>query len=99
MKIISSCYAVCQSVLNVRDRALGRAAHRLLTIHGDDTAQVEPLTERELAVLRLIADGHSNREISDRLIISLGTAKWYVSQIFDKLGVHSRTQVILRARA
>jgi DNA-binding CsgD family transcriptional regulator len=63
------------------------------------TALAEPLTERELAVLRLIADGCSNREISDRLIISLGTTKWYVSQIFGKLGVHSRTQVILRARA
>jgi DNA-binding CsgD family transcriptional regulator/tetratricopeptide (TPR) repeat protein len=61
-------------------------------------ALAEPLTERELAVLRLIADGRSNREISDRLIISLGTAKWYVSQIFDKLGVHSRTQALIRAR-
>ena len=62
------------------------------------TALAEPLTERELAVLRLIADGRSNREISDRLIISLGTTKWYVSQILGKLGVHSRTQAIIRAR-
>jgi len=62
------------------------------------TALDEPLTERELAVLRLIADGYSNREISDRLVISLGTTKWYVNQIFGKLGVHSRTQALIRAR-
>jgi DNA-binding NarL/FixJ family response regulator len=59
----------------------------------------EPLTERELAVLRLIAEGRSNQEISERLIISLGTAKWYASQIFGKLDVHSRTQAVMQARA
>jgi ATP/maltotriose-dependent transcriptional regulator MalT len=59
----------------------------------------EPLSEREIAVLRLIADGRSNREIADRLIISLGTTKWYISQIFGKLQVHSRTQAVMRARA
>ena len=65
------------------------------------TAQplIEPLTERELAVLRLIADGQSNQQIAAHLIIAPGTAKWYVSQIFGKLGVHSRTQVIVRARS
>jgi ATP/maltotriose-dependent transcriptional regulator MalT len=59
---------------------------------------VEPLTERELTVLRLIADGCANRAISDRLVLSLGTTKWYISQIFGKLGVHSRTQALIRAR-
>jgi predicted ATPase/DNA-binding NarL/FixJ family response regulator/DNA-binding XRE family transcriptional regulator len=59
---------------------------------------VELLTERELAVLRLIAEGCANREISERLVLSLGTTKWYVSQILGKLGVQSRTQALLRAR-
>ncbi len=57
------------------------------------------LTAREVEVLRLVADGLTNREIADRLIISLGTTKWYISQIFGKLQVHSRTQAVMRARA
>ncbi len=56
------------------------------------------LTAREIEVLRLIAAGRSNREIADQLVITLGTAKWYVSQIFSKLGVNSRTQATARAR-
>ena len=59
---------------------------------------VEPLTEHEMAVLRLIAEGQSNQQIAAQLIIAPGTAKWYVSQIFGKLGVHSRTQAIVRAQ-
>ena len=59
---------------------------------------IEPLTERELAALHLMAEGQSNQQIAAHLIIAPGTAKWYVSQIFGKLGVHSRTQAIVRAR-
>ncbi|HEU5103681.1 MAG TPA: tetratricopeptide repeat protein, partial [Roseiflexaceae bacterium] len=78
------------------ERATGQKSAQVSVAPGAVLA--EPLTERELAVLRLLAEGQSNREISDRLIISLGTTKWYVSQIFGKLGVHSRTQAITRAR-
>ena len=49
-------------------------------------------------ILRLIAAGQSNQQIAAQLIIAPGTAKWYVSQIFGKLGVHSRTQSIVRAQ-
>jgi predicted ATPase/DNA-binding XRE family transcriptional regulator len=59
---------------------------------------LKPLTERELSVLRLIAAGHSNRQIAAQLIITTGTVKWYVSEILSKLGVHSRTQAIGRAQ-
>lgn len=59
---------------------------------------VEPLTARELTVLHLIATGQSNQDIADRLTITPGTAKWYVSQVLGKLGVHSRTQAVARAR-
>ncbi len=57
-----------------------------------------PLTPRELAVLHLIAAGQSNQAIAAQLIITPGTAKWYVSQILSKLGVHSRTQAVARAQ-
>ena len=59
---------------------------------------VEPLSERELEVLRLIADGLSNQEIADSLIIAEGTVKKHIHNIFGKLAVRRRTQVVLRAR-
>jgi len=59
----------------------------------------EPLTARELEVLQLLADGASNDEIARRLIISLGTAKKHLSNIFGKLEAQNRTQAVVRARA
>jgi ATP/maltotriose-dependent transcriptional regulator MalT len=59
---------------------------------------IEPLTERELEVLRLIAQGMSNQQVADRLILSLGTVKWYTVQIYGKLQVANRTQAVARAR-
>jgi DNA-binding NarL/FixJ family response regulator len=55
------------------------------------------LTERERDVLRLIAQGHSNKEIAVALFLSEGTIKGYVSAILDKLGVNDRTQAALYA--
>jgi len=66
------------------------------------TAQDSPVTEqlssRELAVLRLIAQGCSNQEISEQLFISLHTVKTHASHINSKLGVERRTQAVARAK-
>jgi LuxR family maltose regulon positive regulatory protein len=59
---------------------------------------VEPLTPRELEVLRLMAAGHSNQEIAQRLIVSVGTVKKHLNNIFGKLNATSRTQAVARAR-
>jgi ATP/maltotriose-dependent transcriptional regulator MalT len=58
----------------------------------------DPLTTRELEVLHLMAQGMSNREIADRLVLAVGTVKWYGSQICSKLQVQNRVQAIARAR-
>lgn len=58
----------------------------------------EPLTERELEVLALLAAGHTNAEIADELVIATGTVKWYASQIYGKLSVSNRTEAAARAR-
>ncbi|WP_298817920.1 response regulator [Chloroflexus sp.] len=62
------------------------------------TPLVEPLTDREMEVLRGIAAGQSNREIADQLCISEGTVKNHVSNLLAKLAVRDRTQAIIRAR-
>jgi LuxR family maltose regulon positive regulatory protein len=60
---------------------------------------VEPLSERELEVLELLAEGLTNREIASRLFLSLNTVKAHTRNIYGKLGVHNRTQAVVRARA
>ncbi|MDX1993999.1 MAG: LuxR C-terminal-related transcriptional regulator [bacterium] len=59
---------------------------------------IEPLTEREIDILRLMAEGLSNPEIAERLVLGTETVRWYTKQIYGKLGVHSRTQASMRAR-
>ncbi len=59
---------------------------------------VEPLSQRELKILQLIAQGLSNREIGKRLFLALDTVKGHNRRIFDKLQVQSRTEAIARAR-
>ena len=58
----------------------------------------EPLSERELEVLRLLASGATNKEIAARLVIAEGTVKNHVTNILSKLGVSDRTQAALKAR-
>jgi LuxR family maltose regulon positive regulatory protein len=58
----------------------------------------DPLSEQELRVLGLIVAGKTNREIADELFISVGTAKWHVHNILQKLGVSNRSQAAARAR-
>jgi LuxR family maltose regulon positive regulatory protein len=57
-----------------------------------------PLSKRELELLRLVADGHSNKEIAGQLVISLATVKRHTVNIFNKLDVKNRTEAVARAR-
>jgi LuxR family maltose regulon positive regulatory protein len=59
---------------------------------------VEPLTVRELEILRLIAAGRSNPEIAELLYLSLNTVKWHAKNLYGKLGVSNRVEAAARAQ-
>lgn len=62
-------------------------------------ALAEPITERELEVLRLVAEGLKNQEIADRLVITRGTVRVHINNLYRKLDVNNRVQAVSRARA
>lgn len=65
----------------------------------DEQSPVEALTRQEARMLALLAEGLSNAEICDRLILSTATVKWHVYNLFQKLGVHSRTAAVREGRS
>lgn len=71
-------------------RAISPDVAHDLAVHALD----EPLTERELRVLRLVADGHANKQIGWRLGLSIDTIKAHLKTIFGKLGVDDRTHAV-----
>jgi LuxR family maltose regulon positive regulatory protein len=72
------------------------ANHKVL--HHASGQLIAPLSAQEIRVLKLIIAGKSNQEVADELVISVGTAKWHVHNILQKLGVRNRPQAIARAR-
>src|SRR6266436_3027301 len=80
--------AITQRLLNNLDR-----------IHCDFPSSdiPQPLSGREVEILRLVARGYNNREIADALAIAEGTVKNYISSILSKMGVRDRTRAVLKA--
>jgi predicted ATPase/DNA-binding CsgD family transcriptional regulator len=64
----------------------------------DDLPLAQPLTPREQEILNCIGDGLTNRQMAERLTLAVGTVKWYVRQVYNKLGVSSRAEAVIRAR-
>lgn len=73
-------------------------ARKILTLFpAQPESAVEPLSERELDVLRLIVAGQSNEEIAQTLTLAVSTVKWYINVLYAKLHVKTRSQAIARA--
>ena len=68
------------------------------TLQSSNRGLIEPLSERELQILQFISEGMSNREIAERLCLSLGTVKVHSHNIYGKLNVSNRTQAVGQAR-
>jgi len=67
--------------------------------NSNNESLLDLLSERELEVLRLIAGGHSNQEIADKLVVTVSTVKTHINRLYSKLGTQRRTQAIIIARA
>jgi LuxR family maltose regulon positive regulatory protein len=94
------------AVSHQRSAVSGEYVARLLTAFPDSRFPstrslalplVEPLSEREMEVLRLVAEGLTNQEIADELVIALSTVKSHTNSIYGKLGVKNRTQAVAAA--
>ena len=59
---------------------------------------IEPINEREKEILRLIAEGHANKEIALKLSLSVNIVKMYTSRLYQKMGVNRRTEAVARGR-
>jgi DNA-binding NarL/FixJ family response regulator len=90
--------SVAAKVVSQFARMAGQAAPRLSEKAAQDQDLVEPLSDREIEVLRVIAQGKTNKEIAAELYIAEGTVKNHVTHILGKLGVRDRTQAALKAR-
>jgi len=94
---------LAQAQRSMKDEALRAYITRLLdafekSIAVDQSSLIEPLTEREVEVLTLIAQGLSNPEIAEKLVLSVGTVKTHVKHIYGKLGVDDRVKAAGMAR-
>jgi LuxR family maltose regulon positive regulatory protein len=86
-------------------RLLAYANKLLAAFSGPDPAVTpqsaslpDSLNEREMEVLRLIHAGLTNQEVADQIVIAVSTVKWHINHLYAKLGVHTRTQALARAK-
>jgi DNA-binding NarL/FixJ family response regulator len=103
-RLVEALLAAARGESVLQPSVAAKVVARFARLPEDDPAPrpqplVVPLSERELDVLRLLAEGSSNREIAAALFLAEGTVKNHVTNVLAKLGARDRTQAALRARA
>jgi LuxR family maltose regulon positive regulatory protein len=83
---------------DVENQFIGRVQAAFLPTGMTTQPLIDPLSKREMQILKLVAQGHSNPEIAQQLIIATGTVAKHTNNIFTKLAVRNRTEATLRAR-
>ena len=86
------------SLLTYVDKLLAAFSPRPSGERSEPTSVTEPLSERELDILRLIATGRSNQEIAEVLVVAVSTVKTHINNLYGKLGTNRRTEAIAIAR-
>jgi NarL family two-component system response regulator LiaR len=95
-KILKSIREVFQGITSIEPRIANKLMREIQRT-SDSPPTEEPLTNREMEVIRLIAEGLSNQEIAERLVISERTVRTHVTNILGKLHLANRTQAALYA--
>jgi LuxR family maltose regulon positive regulatory protein len=85
-----------RNLLTVFERAMPTAA--VLPAPALASTLVEAISEREIEVLQLLADGRTNQEIAQAMFVSVNTIKSHLKSIYSKLGVHNRREAVAQAR-
>ena len=103
-RLVEAVHAAARGESVLQPSVAAKVVARFAQLPDTESAQrpqplVVPLSDRELDVLRLLADGRSNREIAADLFLAEGTVKNHVTNVLAKLGARDRTQAALRARA
>lgn len=102
-RLVEAILAAARDESVLQPSVAAKVLARLAQLPADDRPApqplVVPLSERELDVMRLLADGRTNREIAAELFLAEGTVKNHVTNVLAKLGARDRTQAALRARA
>jgi DNA-binding NarL/FixJ family response regulator len=103
-RLVEAVHAAARGESVLHPSVAAKVVARFAQLPDPESAQrpqplVVPLSDRELEVLRLLADGRSNREIAADLFLAEGTVKNHVTNVLSKLGARDRTQAALRARA
>lgn len=97
-KLIESIHSVLQGGMSLHDHVAAKVMPRLLTqLKKDVQPGSPPLTPRERAIIRLVGEGKSNKEIAAELFLSVGTVKNQISQILQKMELRDRTQLAIYA--
>jgi DNA-binding NarL/FixJ family response regulator len=103
-RLVEAVLAAARGESVLQPSVAAKLVARIAALPADDPAPaaqplVVPLSDRELEVVRLLAQGHSNREIAAALYLAEGTVKNHVTNVLGKLDARDRTQAALRARA
>ncbi|WP_188456701.1 response regulator transcription factor [Virgibacillus oceani] len=95
-KLIEAVHSCMNGGLTIHDEVAAKVMPRLLQRPKSVRMDVE-LSERELAITKLVGEGMTNKEIADELYLSIGTVKNHITQILQKTGMRDRTQLAIYA--